>query len=148
MMMVGMRWRGGLVAWVEWWLKMSMQCCGEKRVSHIVMRKGFEKRESLVESCGCFPRDLRCCDRVPRNVRCCDRRCSLVGSQWVGLQFVGGFACEFRVVVLVEYVGIGNVSVCSRGTSNGNHGCHGSGKLWKVTWRKRGGMGEMVTWKR
>jgi hypothetical protein len=33
MMMVKRRWRGGLVVWVEWWLKMSMQCCGEKRGS-------------------------------------------------------------------------------------------------------------------
>jgi len=45
---------------------------------------------------------------------------------------VGGLACEFGVVVFVEYVGIGKVSVCSRGTSHGDHGCGGSGKLWKV----------------
>ncbi len=33
MMMVERRLRGGLVVWVEWGLKMSMQCCGEKRGS-------------------------------------------------------------------------------------------------------------------
>jgi hypothetical protein len=62
-----------------------------------------------------------------------------VGLQWVGSQFVGGFACEFGVVVLVEYIGIGKVSVCSRGTSHGDYGCHGSGKLWKVKWQSSGG---------
>jgi hypothetical protein len=51
-MMVERRWRGGLVAWVEWWLKMSMQCCGKKRRLHIVVRKGGEKS----------PMNLRCCD--------------------------------------------------------------------------------------
>ncbi len=98
MMMVKRRWRGGLVAWVEWWLKMSMQCCGEKRGLHIVVRKGGEKRGSHVESCekrglhvescGCSPSDLGCCDRVPRNVKCCDRRYLWVGLQF-GLQFGG-----------------------------------------------------------
>jgi hypothetical protein len=34
-------------------------------------------------------------------------RCLCVGLQWVGLQFVGGFAGEFGVLVFVEYVGIG-----------------------------------------
>ncbi len=43
-MMVERRLRGGLAAWVEWWLKMSMQCCGEKRGLHIVVRMGGEKR--------------------------------------------------------------------------------------------------------
>jgi hypothetical protein len=129
------RWRGGLVAWVKCWLKMSMQCCGEKRGLHIVVRKGCERGELLVESCGCFPRDLRCCDRVLRKVKCCDRRCLCVGLQWVGLQFVGGFAGEFGVVVFVEYVGVGKVSVCSWGTNHGDHGCGGCGKLWKVKWR-------------
>ncbi len=91
------RWRGGLVAWVECWLKMSMQCCGEKRGSHIVVRKGCEKGESLVESCGCFPRDLRCCDRVLRKGKCCDRRCLCVSLQLVGMQFVGRFAGELEL---------------------------------------------------
>ncbi len=67
-----------------------------------------------------------------------------MGSQWVGLQFVGGFAGEFGVVVFVEYVGIGKVSVCSRGMNHGDHGCGGSGKLLKVKAR----MGAVVTWKR
>jgi hypothetical protein len=39
-------------------------------------------------------------------------------------------------VVFVEFVGIGKVSVCSRGMSHGDHGCGGSGKLWKVKWRR------------
>ncbi len=42
-------------------------------------------------------------------------------------------------MVLVEYVRIGRVSVCSRGTSHGDHGCCGRGKLWKVKWRNSGG---------
>jgi hypothetical protein len=63
---------------------MSMQCCGEKRGSHIVVRKGCEKGESLVESCGCFPMDLRCYDRVLRKMKCCDM--SVCGFA------VGGFA--------------------------------------------------------
>ena len=75
-----------------------------------------------------------------------------MGLQWVGLQFVGGFPGEFGVVFFVEYVGIGKVSVCSRGMSHGDHGCGGSGKLWKVKWRRvrwqRGEMGVVVTWKR
>jgi hypothetical protein len=62
-----------------------------------------------VESCGCFPRNLRCCDRTWRNVKCCDRL--WLGLQWVGLQFEGGFACEFGVVVFVEVIGIGTVRV-------------------------------------
>ncbi len=128
-----------------------MQCCGEKRGSHIEVRKGGEKRGLCVESCGCFPENLKCCDKILRNVNCCDRRCLWVGSQWVGLQFVGGFACEFRVVAHVEYVGIGKVSVCSRGTNHGDHGCCGSGKLWKVKWLSSGGgarrNGEVETWK-
>jgi hypothetical protein len=90
--------------------------CGEKRGLHIVVRKVCEKGELLVESCGCLLRDLRCCDRVLRKVKCCDRRCLCVGLQWVGLQFVGGYAGEFGVVVFVEYVGIGKVNVCSRRT--------------------------------
>jgi hypothetical protein len=117
---------------------------------HIVVRKGCERGESLVESFGCFPRDLRCCDRVLRKVKCCDRRCLCVGLQWVGLQFVGGFAGEFGVVVFVEFVGIGKVSVCSRGTNHGDHGCGGRGKLWKVKWwssevgmRRNGGSGDL-----
>jgi hypothetical protein len=68
---------------------MSMQCCGEKGGSHIVVRKGGEKRGLLVESCGCFPRNLRCCDRVPRNVKCCDRMCLWVGLHFVGWQWMG-----------------------------------------------------------
>ncbi len=83
-------------------------------------------------------------------MKCCDRKCLCVGSQWVGLQFVGGFASEFGVVVFVEYVEIGKVSVCSRGRSHGDHGCGGSGKLWKIKWRssevgtqRNGGSGDL-----
>ncbi len=63
---------------------------------------------------------------------------------------MGGFAGEFGVVVFVEYVGISNVSVCSRGTNHGNHVCGGSGNLWKVKWRssevgtmRNGGRGDL-----
>ncbi len=73
-----------------------------------------------------------------------------MGFQWAGLQFVGGFAGEFGVVVFVDYVGIGKVSVCRRGMSHGDHGYGGSGKLWKVKWRssevgtrRNGGSGDL-----
>jgi hypothetical protein len=73
-----------------------------------------------------------------------------VGLQWVGSQFVGGFAGKFRVMVFVKYVEIGKVSVCSWGMNHGDHRCGGSGKLWKVKWRssemgtrRNGGRGDL-----
>ncbi len=59
-------------------------------------------------------------------------------------------AGEFGVVVYVEYVGIGKISVCRWGTKHGDHECGGSGKLWKVKWwssevgmRRNGGSGDL-----
>jgi hypothetical protein len=46
-------------------------------------------------------------------------------------------------VVFVEYEGIGKVSECSKGMSHGDHGCHGSRKLWKVKWQS----GKGGTWR-
>ncbi len=57
-----------------------------------------------MESRECFSRNLKWCDRIWRNVKCCDKRGLWVGLQWVSLQFVGGFVCDFGVVVLVKYV--------------------------------------------
>ncbi len=63
---------------------------------------------------------------------------------------MGGFTGEFGVVVFVEYIGIGKVSVCSQVTNHGDHECGGSGKLWKVKWRssevgtrRNGGSGDL-----